>query len=225
MSYWTRTAQEFEWADTRCSTIDMRWPVSQTVLLAQHGETEWTRSGQYTGLTDLSLTDRGEMEARSLGRALGRGRGRATFARVLTSPLRRSMATCEIAGFEENALVEPDLVEWDYGKYEGFTRDQIIRNRPEWELFRDGCPGGESPEQVALRVDRVIRDIRRVQGDVLVFSSGHVLRMFCARWLGLVPEAGRCFAMGSASLSSLGYEHNTSQPVIRFWDDRRHVAA
>jgi len=128
-------------------------------------------------------------------------------------------------GFEGNALVEPDLVEWDYGKYEGLTRDQIIRTRPDWELFRDGCPGGEAPERVASRVDRVIRDIRRIEGDVLVFSGEHVLRMFCARWLGLVPEAGRCFAIRPASLSSLGYEHNTSRPVIRFWDDRRHVIA
>ena len=189
------------------------------VTLARHGETAWSLSGQHTGLTDLPLTERGERNARSLGERL---RGQ-TFARVFTSPLQRASRTCALAGFAAVAEVERDLVEWDYGQYEGRRTAEIHAERPEWQLFRDGCPGGETPDQVGTRADRVVSRIRAVQGDVLLFASGHILRVLAARWLGLEPAAGRYFLLSTASLSTLGYEHNRSQPVIRLWKDTHHV--
>jgi broad specificity phosphatase PhoE len=193
--------------------------VLPVVYLARHGETAWSLSGQHTGLTDLPLTERGERNARSLGERL---KG-LTFAAVLTSPLERAARTCELAGFKAVAQVDRDLLEWDYGKYEGLRSAEILKDRPDWQLFRDGCPGGESPEQVGARADRVVSRARAIQGNVLVFSSGHFLRVLAARWLGLEPAAGRFFLLSTASLSALGYEHNRSQPVIRLWDDTRHV--
>ena len=190
-----------------------------TVYLARHGETAWSISGQHTGLTDLPLTERGERNAARLGKRL---RG-VTFAVVLTSPLKRAARTCELAGFGRVAQVEPDLLEWNYGDYEGRRTDEIHAERPGWQLFRDGCPRGETPEQVGARADHVLQQIRAVQGEVLIFSSGHFLRVLAARWLGLEPGAGRFFLLSTASLSALGYEHNLSQPVIRLWDDTRHV--
>jgi probable phosphoglycerate mutase len=189
------------------------------VYLARHGETAWSLSGQHTGLTDLPLTQRGELNARSLGERL---KG-MTFKAVLTSPLKRASRTCELAGFGAQAEVERGLLEWDYGQYEGRRTVDIHRERPDWQLFRDGCPGGESPAQVGTRADRVIERVRAIEGDVLLFSSGHFLRVFAARWLGLEPAAGSFFLLSTASLSALGYEHNRSQPVIRLWDDTRHV--
>jgi broad specificity phosphatase PhoE len=189
------------------------------VYLARHGETTWTISRQHTGLTDLPLTARGEVEARSLGERLEG----LKFAAVLTSPLQRAARTCELAGFGSAAAVEPDLLEWNYGSYEGRTSADIHTERPDWQLFRDGCPGGESPDQVGARADRVIRRVRTVGGDVALFSSGHFLRVFAARWLGLEPGAGRYFLLGTASLSALGYEHNLSEPVIRLWDETPHI--
>ncbi len=189
------------------------------LYLARHGETAWSLSSQHTGLTDLPLTERGERNARQLGERL---KG-LTFARVFTSPLQRAARTCELAGFGGAAEVEPGLIEWDYGRYEGRTTADIHRERPGWYIFRDGCPDGESPEQVGARADRVVSRVRAVQGDVLLFSSGHFLRVFAARWLGLPPGAGRYFLLSTASLSALGYEHNRSQPAIRLWDDTRHV--
>jgi probable phosphoglycerate mutase len=189
------------------------------LYLARHGETAWSLSGQHTGLTDLPLTERGERNARQLGERL---KG-LTFAKVFTSPLQRAARTCELAGFGETAEVEPGLLEWDYGKYEGRTPADIHRERPDWYIFRDGCPGGESPEQVGARADRVVSRVRAVRGDVLLFSSGHFLRVLAARWLGLEPGAGRYFLLSTASLSALGYDHNRSQPAIRLWDDTRHV--
>ncbi len=189
------------------------------LYLARHGETAWSLSGQHTGLTDLPLTERGERNARQLGERL---KG-LTFARVFTSPLQRAARTCELAGFGGAAEVELGLLEWDYGKYEGRTTADIHRECPGWYIFRDGCPDGESPEQVGARADRVVSRVRAVQGDVLLFSSGHFLRVLAARWLGLPPEAGRYFLLSTASLSALGYEHNLSQPAIRLWDDTRHV--
>jgi probable phosphoglycerate mutase len=189
------------------------------VYLARHGETAWSLSGQHTGLTDLPLTERGLRNARQLGERLHA----LTFARVFTSPLQRATRTCELAGFGAVAVVDRDLLEWNYGEYEGRTSDAIHRERPDWQLFRDGCPGGESPEQVAARADRVVSRVRGVDGDVLLFSSGHFLRVLAARWLGLAPAGGRYFLLSTASLSALGYEHNVSQPVIRLWDDTRHV--
>jgi broad specificity phosphatase PhoE len=191
------------------------------VYLARHGETAWSVSGQHTGLTDLALTERGERNARRLGERLT---GLA-FAKVLTSPLRRAARTCELAGFGAAAEVDRDLVEWNYGDYEGRRTIEIHEERPDWQLFRDGCPGGDSPAQVGARADRVVGRIRALQGDVLLFSSGHFLRALAARWLGLEPGAGRYFMLSTASLSALGYEHNPSEPVIRLWDDTRHVGA
>jgi broad specificity phosphatase PhoE len=189
------------------------------IYLARHGETAWSLSGQHTGLTDLPLTKRGEQNARSLGqRLVGLNLGK-----VFTSPLRRAAKTCELAGFGAVAEVDRDLLEWDYGQYEGRRTAEIHAERPDWQLFRDGCPGGESPNQVGARADRVLSRLRSAQGDVLLFSSGHFLRVLAARWLGLEPAAGRFFLLSTASLSAVGYEHNLRQPVIRLWDDNRHV--
>jgi broad specificity phosphatase PhoE len=190
-----------------------------TVYLARHGETAWSISGQHTGLTDLPLTERGERNARRLGERL---RG-LSFMRVLTSPLQRVARTCELAGFGKVAQIETDLLEWNYGQYEGRRSIEIHAERPEWRLFRDGCPGGESPGQVGARADRVIRQIRPIRGDVLLFSSGHFLRVLAARWLGLEVQAGQFFLLSTASLSALSYEHTVSEPAIRLWDDSRHV--
>jgi broad specificity phosphatase PhoE len=183
------------------------------VYLARHGETAWTISHQHTGRTDLPLTSQGEAEATRLGQRL---RGLA-FAAVLTSPLKRAVRTCELAGFGSAAEIEPDLMEWNYGAYEGRTSADIHAECPEWQLFRDGAP--ESPDQIGTRADRVIHRVRAIDGDTLLFSSGHFLRVFAARWLGLAPGAGRYFFLGTASLSALGYEHNHSDPVIRLWDE------
>src|SRR5262245_53272677 len=189
------------------------------VYLARHGETAWSLSGQHTGLTDLPLTERGERNARSLGERL---KG-TSFAVVFTSPLERASRTCELAGFAKQAEVNRGLLEWNYGQYEGRRTADIHQERPDWSLFRDGCPEGESPDEVGARADRVVSQVRTIDSDVLLFSSGHFLRVLAARWLGLEPAAGRLFLLSTASLSALGYEHNRSQPVVRLWDDTRHV--
>jgi broad specificity phosphatase PhoE len=185
------------------------------VYLARHGETAWTISRQHTGVTDLPLIAQGEAEAVRLGQRLEGMK----FAAVLTSPLQRAVRTCELAGFGAAAEIEPDLREWNYGAYEGRTSTEIHAERPDWQLFRDGCPEGESPDQIGARADRVVVRVRAIQGDTLLFSSGHFLRVFAARWLGLEPGAGRLFVLGTASLSALGYEHDRSEPVIRLWDE------
>jgi probable phosphoglycerate mutase len=185
------------------------------VYLARHGGTAWTVSGQHTGVTDLPLTEQGEAEAIRLGERL---EGLA-FAWVFTSPLQRAVRTCELAGFASAAQVEPDLREWNYGTYEGRTSAEIHAERPDWHLFRDGCPEGESPDQVGERADRVIHRVRAIAGDVLLFSSGHFLRVLVARWLGLAPVAGRYFVLGTASLSKLGYEHDRSEPATLLWNE------
>jgi broad specificity phosphatase PhoE len=190
------------------------------LYLARHGETAWSLSGQHTGLTDLPLTERGERNARNLGPRLAG----LTFAKVFTSPLQRATRTCELAGFGAAAEVDRDLVEWNYGDYEGLRTAEIHDKRPEWQLFRDGCPGGESPDQIGARADRVLSRVRAVSGDVLIFSSGHFLRVLAARWLGLEPVNGRLFMLKTASLSALGYENELSQPVISLWDDTSHVS-
>ena len=190
-----------------------------TLYLARHGETAWSLTGQHTGATDLPLTGHGEHNARHLGERL---RG-LKFARVFTSPLQRATRTCELAGFRAEAEVDPDLVEWNYGDYEGRRTEEILQKRPGWQLFRDGCPGGESPQQAGARADRVVQRVRSIPGDVLIFSSGHFLRVFAARWLGLEPAGGRFFLLSTASLSAVGYEHSLAQPVVRFWNDMRHV--
>ena len=189
------------------------------IYLARHGETAWSLSGQHTGRTDLPLTERGERNARALGERL---RG-MIFAKVFTSPLQRAMRTCKLAGFGAVAEIDPDLVEWDYGQYEGRRTAEVHAERPDWQLFRDGCPGGESPDQIGARADRVVGRLRAIKGDVLVFSSGHFLRVLAARWLGLDAAGGRYLLLSTASLSALSYEHNLAEPAIRLWNETRHV--
>ncbi|MGA9977351.1 MAG: histidine phosphatase family protein [Candidatus Sulfotelmatobacter sp.] len=189
------------------------------VYLARHGETAWTITAQHTGLTDLPLTARGEETARRLGEPLSQ----LTFAKVFTSPLRRAMRTCDLAGFQAVAEIDRDLVEWDYGEYEGRLTADILRDRPDWVLFRDGCPGGESPQQVAARADRVVSRVRAVVGNVLLFSSGHFLRVLATRWITIEPVNGQFLMLSTASLSALSYENSLSQPAIRFWNDTHHV--
>jgi broad specificity phosphatase PhoE len=191
------------------------------IYLARHGETAWTLSGQHTGLTDIPLTPRGERNARRLQIRLAG----LNFVKVFTSPLQRALRTCDLAGFGPLAELDHDLVEWNYGEYEGRITAEIHKERPGWRLFRDGCPGGETAKDVADRVDRIITRVRRVNGNVLIFSSAHFLRVLAARWLGLAPEMGRCFVLSTASISALGYEHALSEPVIRLWDDSGHVEA
>ena len=190
-----------------------------TLYIARHGETAWSLSGQHTGLTDLPLTERGQSNARRLGNQL---RGRS-FAKVFTSPLQRARRTCELAGFGAQAEVDRDLLEWNYGEYEGLRTAEIHAKRPGWKLFRDGCPGGESASDVGARADRMVDRVRAVQQDVLIFSSGHFLRVLAARWLGLEPEAGRYFLLSTASLSALSYEDDLTRPVIKFWNDLHHL--
>ena len=192
----------------------------QVVYLARHGETAWSVTGQHTGLTDLPLTERGERNARQLGARLAG----LTFAAVFSSPLQRAFRTCELSGFGGAAVIDPDLVEWDYGAYEGRTSADILKERPDWQLFRDGCPDGETPRRASARADPVIARIRAVGDDVLVFSSGHFIRVLAARWVGgerLAP--GRKFMLTTASLSAVGYEHNLTRPVICLWNDDHHA--
>ena len=196
----------------------MSQPLPQ-IYLARHGETAWSVSGQHTGLTDIPLTARGERNARRLGERL---QGHS-FVKVFTSPLQRARRTCELAGFGAGAVVDPDLVEWNYGAYEGKTSAEILKERPNWELFRDGVPNGETLAQIGARADRVISRLRALNGNVLVFSSGHFLRVLGARWLGMEVSAGRYFLLSTAALSIVGYEHNLNEPAIRLWNDARHV--
>ena len=193
----------------------------QMTFLARHGETAWTITGQHTGRTDLPLTERGESNALRLGERLGG----LTFAQVFTSPLQRAMRTCALAGFASVARVDADLLEWDYGDYEGRLTVDILKEHPDWQLFRDGCPGGESPQQVAARADHVVSRVRAITGDVLLFSSGHFCRVLATRWAGMEPIHGRSLMLGTASLSAIGYENSISRPVIRLWNDTRHVLA
>ena len=185
------------------------------VYLARHGETAWSLSGQHTGRTDLPLTERGEQQARTLGQRL---RG-ASFVKAFTSPSQRARRTAELAGFGGMAEIDPDLAEWDYGQYEGRRTADILAERPGWFLYRDGAPGGETPDQVAARADRVIRRVRAIGGNVAIFSSAHILRVLAARWLGLDAAGGRYFVLGTSSLSILGYEHSLAEPVIRLWNE------
>lgn len=197
--------------------MDQKLPM---VYLARHGETEWSQTGQHTGLTDLPLTERGERNAFRLGERL---KG-IIFAKVFTSPLRRATRTCELAGFGDVAQTDPDLVEWNYGEYEGLRPGEIRARRPDWQVFRDGCPGGESPAEAATRADRVIERVRGVNRNVLLFSSGHFIRVLAVRWLGLEPSVSCAyFMLSTASLSAVGYKNNLSQPVIWLWNDDHHV--
>jgi probable phosphoglycerate mutase len=185
------------------------------VYLVRHGETAWTISGQHTGRTDIPLTERGERDALELSARL---KG-LSFAKVLTSPLQRARRTCELAGLAPVAEVEPDLGEWDYGNYEGQRSAEIRRGRPDWNLFRDGCPRGEAPAHVSNRADRLIAHLRELEGNVAVFSHGHFGRVLAARWIGLPVCEAKRFLLSTASLSILGYEHNHAEaPVIALWN-------
>ncbi|HEX9168865.1 MAG TPA: histidine phosphatase family protein [Roseiarcus sp.] len=185
------------------------------VTLVRHGETEWSASGQHTGRTDIPLTEVGERKARGLQERL---KGVA-FDRVFTSPLQRARRTCELAGFGERAKVDPDLLEWNYGDYEGRKTTEIHAERPGWRLFRDGCPNGEQPADVGDRADRVIGRLRAADDRAIVFSSGHILRVLAARWLGLPPSDGRLFMLSTASVSILGYEHDKDEPAVSLWNE------
>jgi Fructose-2,6-bisphosphatase len=182
------------------------------VITIRHGETQWSLSGRHTGTTDIPLTDNGRRLAELLRPALSEH----AFALVLVSPLQRARDTCELAGVAALAQVEPDLVEWNYGNYEGLTPDQIHERAPGWLIFRDGCPGGETPEQVGARVDRVIARAHAVEGDVALFAHGHVLRVLAARWLGLPASAGQHFLLDTGTLSVLAHYHGI--PALKIWN-------
>jgi probable phosphoglycerate mutase len=184
----------------------------QQVYLARHGETEWSLSGQHTGITDIPLTENGRNLAKRLAPVLATER----FALVLTSPLERARKTCELAGLGAHAEIDRDLMEWNYGEYEGLTPKQIDARAPGWMLFRDGCPGGETPEQAGARADRVIARVRAAEGHVALFAHGHIFRVFAARWLGLPATAGCHFLLDTATLSILSYYRNL--PAIRRWN-------
>jgi probable phosphoglycerate mutase len=185
---------------------------AQEVVLVRHGETEWSRAGKHTGRTDVPLTEQGRRRAQAVGALLSA----REFAVVLSSPLGRALETCRLAGFGDRALLRDELMEWDYGAYEGRTTAEVRKERPGWTLWRDGVPGGETIDQVAERVDRVIAETRSADGDALLFAHGHVLRVLAARWLGLEPDMGRLLALDPATISTLGYERET--PVIRLWN-------
>ena len=186
--------------------------MADNVVIVRHGETEWSRDGRHTGRTDLPLTAEGEWQAEGLAAPLRAWQ----FALVLSSPLQRALETCRLAGYGAKAQLRPELVEWDYGRYEGLTSRQIAEQNPGWSLWRDGGPDGETPADVGRRVDRVIVEVRQVAGDVLIFAHGHVLRVLTARWLEEPPSGGRHYALQTATLSVLGYEHQ--DPVISRWN-------
>ena len=190
------------------------------LYLARHGETAWSITGQHTGLTDLPLTEQGERNAQRLAQRL---KG-LSFATVFTSPLQRARRTCELAGFGKIAQRDPDLLEWNYGDYEGKTTADIRKERPSWNIFHDGCPRGETLEAVSARADRVIARLRAVDGDVLIFAHKDVLRILAVRWLGLPALTAQHLMLAAASLSILGYDHSLNEPVIRLWNDDRHLS-
>jgi broad specificity phosphatase PhoE len=182
-------------------------------VLVRHGETEWTLSGQHTGSTDIPLTERGREQAREAGQRIAG----LSFAVVLSSPLSRALETARLAGLGDEVQTRDDLREWEYGEYEGLTSKEIRAQRPDWYLFGDGCPGGETAAEVGERVDRVIAEALGAEGDVVLFGHGHCLRVLTARWLGLPPEQGGRFALGTATVSVLGGEHD--RPALWLWND------
>lgn len=184
------------------------------IVLVRHGETAWSRSGQHTGRSDIPLTPEGEAAA---GQLAARLQGRS-FACIWTSPSQRARTTCALAGFGAASEVKQDLAEWNYGAYEGRTTKDIQQERPAWQLFRDGCPAGEVVADVGIRADRIIAAARTVDDDILIFSSAHFLRVLTARWIGLPPTGGSLLFLGTASISTLGYEHNRSEPILRSWN-------
>lgn len=190
------------------------------ICLVRHGETAWSRAGKHTGMTDIPLNERGERAARALAPRLRE----PAFDLVLSSPLKRAARTCELAGFAAAARMDSDLCEWDYGAYEGRRTAEIRAERPDWALFRDGCPHGESAADVGARADRILARARAAEGNVLLFSSGHFLRVLAARWVHLPPEAGRLLLLGTGSVSVLAYDHNAHEPVLGLWNDTHHMS-
>ena len=189
-------------------------PPPLQLVLVRHGETEWSRDRKHTGRTDLPLTEQGESEARAVAPLLER----FDFARVVSSPLTRALETCRLAGLGDRTETDDDLLEWDYGDYEGITSARIHETRPDWVLWRDGCPNGESPAEVGGRADSFLASVTGGSGDVAVFGHGHMLRVIAARWLELEPAEGARFALGTATLSVLGWEHDWR--TIRTWNSR-----
>jgi probable phosphoglycerate mutase len=189
------------------------------IWLARHGQTEWSLAGRHTGRSDIPLTPDGERDARKLGARLQK----ETFAAVLTSPLRRARQTCELAGFGPRAEAVPDLMEWNYGAYEGLKSAEIRAARPDWHLFRDGCPGGETLADVVARADRVIARLRSAPGDTLIFSHGHLLRVLAVRWAGIPAESGGRFSLSPASISILAFDGASGDPVLDRWNDVCHL--
>ena len=193
----------------------MSTPETLRIHVIRHGETAWSLSGQYTGRSDIPLTPHGEDAARLLGKRL---QGIA-FAHVLTSPLLRAMQTCSLAGLQAAAVVNPDLTEWDHGDFEGHTPAEVHAGHPQWNLFWDGAPGGESPEQVALRADQLITQLRLLKGNIALFTHSHFARVFAARWINLSVAQAEHFLLDTASLSILCYEHEQkTQPAIELWN-------
>ncbi|MBS0624743.1 MAG: histidine phosphatase family protein [Verrucomicrobia bacterium] len=181
------------------------------VYLCRHGETEWTLSGQHTSSTDIPLTSKGRQQAHSLGVRL---KGIA-FSKVYSSPMKRALETCKVAGFQPT--IEPLAVEWNYGDYEGLDHAQIVKQNPKWDLFTQGSPGGESPQEIGARADHLIETILRQSGPIALFSHGHFLRVFAARWAGLKPEQAQIFILSVASVSILGYER--AHRAVKLWND------
>jgi broad specificity phosphatase PhoE len=199
----------------RSTEADDLHPVREAdvnVFAIRHGETAWSLNGRHTGTTDLPLTDNGRRLAERMRPVLAT----QAFALVLCSPMQRARATCELAGLGDKAVIDSDLLEWNYGEYEGLTAEQIHEMAPGWLIFRDGCPGGETPEQVGARVDRVIDRSRAVNGDVALFAHGHVLRVLVARWIGLLPRSGEHFLLDTGTLCVLGYYGKI--PAVRIWN-------
>jgi probable phosphoglycerate mutase len=189
-----------------------------TIVLARHGETEWSKSGRHTGRTDLPLTPKGESDGRRLAARLAG----TTYTHVLSSPLERARRTAELAGFQP--LIDPALLEWDYGRYEGLKTAEIRVERPDWLLFRDGCPDGESPIAIAERVDRLIGRLRALTGTVLLFAHGHILRVLAARWIGQPVTFAGSLLLSTATVSTLGFDHgDIDEPAVSLWNDGHHL--
>ncbi len=192
------------------------------MYLVRHGETDWSEVGRHTGSVDIPLNERGESNALSLADRIKE----LTFSRVFTSPLQRAVRTCELAGLGSVAEIDPDLAEWHYGEYEGRLGTDILAERPDWLLYRDGCPDGESAQEVIARADRVVHSLREKRENAILFSSRHLLRVLAARWLGLEPTTiSQYLHLSAASLSALGYEFDLKRPAIEFWNDTNHCIA
>ena len=190
-------------------------PIPCQLYLIRHGQTEWSLSGQHTGRTDIPLTARGEAEARTLQPLLGA----IDFTAVLSSPMQRARRTCELTGLCATPVIEPDLAEWDYGAYEGLRSREIYRERPDWSVFRDGCPGGESPAQISERADRLIAHLRAREGNIALFTHGHFGCVLAARWIDLPVIEGQHLLLGTASVSILGHHPTHPEvPVISLWN-------